>query len=177
MYGDENGKTIQIEEVFKVGEQTLQLQAINVDDFSLGGIAKMEMLVENKWGEEIKEAYINTEVYKDGELMSKFKSATQDIPALSKGELISYWDTAGVQKGTYDTEVNIKYGQESIKENIKLDVQENEINVLGLGYVISEQGGGTGDNNLVTILIILVIILVIVNIYFLFIRKKLLGKN
>ena len=176
IYGQENGDTIELEETFNIGDQTLQLQSIEVNNFNLGEIAKIEMLVENKWSEDAKDAYILTEIFSDNELMSQFKSASQDVPSLSKSVLTAYWDTAGVSQGTYDTKVHIKHNKESQEENIKLEVKEHEINAIGLGYVISERESSS-DNSLIIILVVLVIILMIVNIWFLFLRKKLLGKN
>jgi len=67
------------------------------------------------------------------------------------------------------------YGEKSDKQDIKLEVLDNKINVIGLGYVISERTTGfeLGDN-LVLLLVIGIIILVLINVaWFLFLRRKL----
>ena len=175
IYGQEAGKTIRMNETFTLGEKGLQLQNIEVNDFTLGEIAKMEMLVRNRWNREAREAYIEAKVYKEGDLMSQFKSASQDIGARSKKVLTAYWDTEGVRKGTYDTELYLKHEEESIKEDIKLEVEENDIKAVGIGYVISEKKGEE-DGSLMTILITVVVVLVLVNVaWFIFIRRKLKG--
>ena len=92
--------TLNFEEIFSVGSQELELQDIIVEDFSLGEIAKLEMLVENKWSEPISDAYIETKIMNDrGDLVSNIKSASYEVDALSKQVFISYWDTAGVREG------------------------------------------------------------------------------
>lgn len=165
---------INLEENFSVGTRDLELQEINVNDFNLGQIVKLEMLVENKWSEMISGAYIKTKI-KDssGNVVSSFDSAAYDIPALSKQTFLSYWDTAGVKTGTYDADVSINYADKTFKKNLEFDVSENNLKVIGLGYVISDSGGN-GTNNLVVVLIVVIFVLVAINLlWFLLLRKKL----
>jgi hypothetical protein len=140
----------------------------------LGEIAKFEMLVENKWSEPVIGAYAQTQIYNEkDEVMSDFKSATYDIPALSKAVMISYWDSGGVRKGTYDASVFLRYAEKSSQKNLQLKIYDDKIEIIGLGFVISE--GVTKDNTkLIMILIGVIVVLVIVNLaWFMFLRKKL----
>jgi len=169
--------TISLEEKFSVGSKELELQEIVVGGFSLGEIAKLEMLVENKWGEAIGGAYIETKIKdNEGDVVSSFESAAQSIAALSKEVFVSYWDTAGVREGDYDAEISVKYGDKVSKENLIFEVSENELVIIGLGYVISADEGGSSDA-IIIVLIIVVVLLVLLNLlWFLLLRKK-LGQN
>jgi len=163
--------TISLEESFSVGSKELELQEINVGGFSLGEIAKLEMLVENKWSEAIKDVLINTTIYNNrGGVVSAFKSSDYSVGAFAKEVFVSYWDTEGVVEGDYDVDVSIKYGEEESKNNLKFKVSENKLVVVGLGYVISAEGESDRDNTLVIIVILLVLMNVI---WFLILRKKL----
>ena len=168
-----DGETLNIEKRFSSFEQELELQQISIDNFNLGQIAKFEMLVENYKNAEIKNVYSQTNIFNsNGELMADFKSQTYDISAKSKKLLTSYWDTKGVKEGTYNSKVYLKYADQSFEKQLKFEVLQNEIRVIGLGYVISQQAGS--DNSLITILVIIIIILVLVNLaWFFFFRKKL----
>jgi hypothetical protein len=172
-----DGETKMLEGEFSVGNQELDLQQIEVNDFSLGDIAKMEMLVENKWSENIQGAYAQTNIYNDrGELMADFRSAEYEIPALSKRVMTSYWDTAGVKKGTYDTKVFLKYAGQSVETGLQLKVKENSIEIIGLGYVISSDSSGSsgGGNGLIILLGIGILVLILINLlWFFLLRKKL----
>jgi len=172
--------TIPLEEKFSVGSKELELQEINVAGFSLGEIAKLEMLVENKWSEAIGGAHIVT-LIKDaeGDVVSSFESAAQDITALNKEVFVSYWDTAGVIEGDYDAEVSINYGDKTSQKNLKFEVSENELVIIGLGYVISNDGGDDGSSNtIVIVLVIVIVLLVLMNLlWFFLLRKKLTGKG
>lgn len=169
--------TINLEEKFSVGSRELELQEIRVNGFSLGQIAKLEMLVENKWSEKISGAHIETKIKDaEGDVVSSFQSAAQDVEALSKKSFDSYWDTAGVREGDYDAEVSIKYGEKESNKNLRFEVSKNELVVVGLGYVISAEGGDGGMDTIVIVLIVVIVLMVLINmLWFMLLRKKLKG--
>lgn len=172
---DEN--TLTIEKTFTVGERKLNLQNVQVKDFTLGQIAKFELLVESKWSEKISGVYSQTKVLDaGGNILADFKSPTYDIEPLKKILMVSYWDTAGVKENTYDSVVLLHYANETEDQSLKLEVKKNSIKAIGIGYVISEDGSATngGSSSLVTILIVVVVILVLLNLsWFFYFRKKL----
>ncbi|MFH1238234.1 MAG: LPXTG cell wall anchor domain-containing protein [archaeon] len=169
-----DGETINLEKQFNIGKEELELQQLEVNDFNLGDIAKLEMLVENKWSEQISGAYAQMQIYNaQNDLIADFNSANYDIPALSKKLIISYWDTAGVKPATYEAKVFLKYRDTSSQKNLQLKVSENRIEVIGLGYVVSSEVS-TGDSNLIFILVVGIIVLILINLlWFLLLRKKL----
>ena len=115
-----DGETANAEKVFSVGEMLLEIERIFVKDFTLGEIAKFNILASNKWSEELKDAYVELIVYnEEGQIMADIKSANYDIPALSKKEIIAYWDTAGVKVGTYDGKLILKYADKKTERKIK----------------------------------------------------------
>ena len=167
--------TISLEGTFSIGSRDLELQEISVDSFSLGEIAKLEMLIENKWSEPISDAYIETQILNNkGDVVSEFKSASYDVEPLKKQTFVSYWDTAGVLVGNYETILSIKYGDKSSTKRLEFQVDKNKLTILGLGYVISEGGEEGGMSSLVIILIGVIGILVLINLlWFLLLRKRL----
>ena len=114
--------TSPLEASFNVGSKELELQEIKVNDFSLGQIVKLEMLVENKWSELVKDAFIETKIMDDGEeVVASFRSSAYDIDPLKKTVFTSYWDTAGVAPGSYVAEVIINYIGKESKKNLKFE--------------------------------------------------------
>ncbi len=167
--------SVQLEETISIGSKEIELKEINVNNFILGEIVKLEMLVENKWSEPITGAFIETKI-KDaaGNIVSSFQSPSQNIEALTTKLFNSYWDTAGVRVGTYETEVAINYADKSSKKNVKFQVEDDELIIIGLGYVVSGEEKGDESNSLVTILVVVIVLLVLINLlWFLMIRKKL----
>lgn len=171
-----DGEEFVLEKTFNIGEKVLELTGVNVKSFTLGEIAKFEMDVENRWGDDIKNVYSQTHVFDENKnLIADFKSPTYDIGSLSNQTFFSYWDTDGIKKGTYDASVYLKYGEKFSKKNVQFEVSSNSIRTLGLGYVISE-GNIKGDVK-TKILITVIVILIILNLlWFVIFRKKMQGK-
>jgi hypothetical protein len=168
---------IPLEATFSVGDKDLELQEISVNKFSLGEIVKLNMLVENKWSEPISDAYISTKIKNSrGDVVSSFDSATYNLAALSKQAFVSYWDTAGVRAGDYQTEISINYGDKSSTKNLEFQVSENNLVVIGLGYVISEGDSEGGMSGLILVLIVIIVLLVLINVVWFFLLRKRLKK-
>jgi len=168
-------KALSLEKEFNVGVRKLSVEDIAVNDFSLGEIAKFEILVENKWSEKIKDAYANIIIYnKNNDKMAEFKSANYDIDSLSKSLMVAFWDTKGVKAGTYDSSLFLKYGYSSEQRDLKLDVSDNSINIIGFGYTLrASEAADTGSFSGTNILIGVVVLLIIINLsWFMFLRKK-----
>ena len=171
-----DNQVTKIEKEFNVGEMFLQILDVIIRDFELGEIAKFNTLVENKWSNNLEEVYLNIIVYNhEGEIMADFKSPDYNIDALSKTEMVSYWDTVGVKKGTYDGKIILKYGEKSTERNIQLKITDYDIEITGVtGHVIIKKKGKLNINNL---LIILVIFLIVVNIVWFVVVKRLVKKK
>lgn len=171
-----DNEVLTLRKEFNIGEMALEIEQIIVRDFELGEIAKFDALVNNKWSSDLKDVYLNILVYnEEGEIMADFKSPTYDIGALSKIEMVAYWDTAGVHEGTYDGKVILKFGEESKERNIQMKITDDSIEVIGLtGHVVVKEKGTFNLNNL---LIIAVIFLVVVNIIWFVIVKRILKRK
>ena len=170
-----DGDVANAETVFSLGDILIDVLDIYVKDFKLGQIARFNILVENKYSEEIKDVFASLDIINEkGDLVTSVKSASEPILSGAKEELTIFWDTAGVKAGTYSSSLFLRYGQQSEQRDLKLDVSSNNINIVGVGYVISKGNAAGGGNGLVTILVVAVIILVLINaVWFLILRKKL----
>ena len=164
------------EQEFTLGTKLLDLLQVDVNNFQLGGIAKIELLVENQWNEPIRGVFAQMQIFnKKGQVMADFASASYDVAALSKELLAAFWDTSGVEKGSYDASVLLRYGEHADQEDFVLEVSDRSVRAVGLGYVIAPEGEGGGES--VTVLLLVVIgVLVLVNVlWFLVLRKRVRG--
>ena len=173
-----DSEVLRLEKEFSVGSAVLDLQQITVNEFKLGGIAKIEMLVENKWTEPMQGVYTETEVFNaKGQVMADFKSPTYNIQPLNKVVLTSYWDTAGVKEGQYESNLYLRYGEKSTQSKMQLKVSEDSIEFIGLGYVISEQKSSGSGGSLNTMLIIGIVVLVLINLVWFLVLRKFMKKK
>ena len=173
-----NEKQILLSKEFDIGEILLEIKEVTVKDFELGGIAKFDMLIQNKWSHEVKDTYVKIIVYDNqGVVIAEFKTPNQDFQPLQELSLPAYWDTAGVSEGLYEGKLILNYGEKKKAErNIQLQVKDYSLEVLGLtGRVIVK---GKGGLNLTNILIAVVVLLVISNIvWFTVLRKKIKNRK
>ena len=167
-----DGESTSFEKQFAIGTNALSIESILVNEFNLGEIAKLQILIENRWSEELKGVYANLLVFdNDKDIMADVKSSAEDIPALSRKELLAYWDTVGVDEGEYDGKLMVVYGQKSSDKNLLLRISADSLDITGVGYAIRGSRGG-GGIAMTTILLVLVIILLVVNLaWFVFFRR------
>ena len=151
------------------------LENIEVNDFKLGEIAKFEILVHNAWAETIKDAYSEMVVYSDdGNVLADFKSPTSDVAAGEEALMLAFWDTKGVIEGDYDSTLFLIYEAVRDPTTLTLQVEDDEIIIIGAGFIIT---GGVTDGgiskNLLYLLIVVIVILVLANIsWFFYLRKR-----
>jgi hypothetical protein len=173
-----DGKVMNFEREFNVGKSVLNLVGIGVKDFTLGEIAKFEMIVESEWSETIEDANAQMIIYEAGREIANLKSSSKDISPNVKTLMELFWDTADIKEGIYETSLFLRHGDSSEQRDFKIDVRDDEINIIGLGYVISsEKTKGTGGS-LVTILVVVIVFLVLANLsWFLYFRKGMKRKK
>lgn len=164
-----DGDITRSEREFSVGSAQIEIKDISVRDFKLGEIAKFEILVENKWSDTMKDVYTELIITEEGLHVGRFKSASEDVGALSKETLIAYWDTAGVEEGVYDATVILYFGGQSTSQDMKAHISLTSIyfDMFGTGAVTAGPGGG------INWMVIAVAGLVIINIaWFVYFRLK-----
>lgn len=157
--------------IFDVGEKNVEVIDITVKNFRLGEIARFDILVDNRWSEEISDAFVELIVMDLSEEIGRFKSASEDIPPMSKMELTAFWDSAGVEEGEYNFKIILNYDDEKIEKNVKTIISLNSIkfDFFGTGAVIAN-GPGMDKNN---VIVIALVVLVLINIgWFIYFRKR-----
>ena len=168
-----DGQTAYADKEFEVGVKSLDIESIEVNNFRLGEIAKFSILVNNRWASPLKEVSVQISVYNEkGEVMADFASQNYEIPALSKAEVVSYWDTVGVKEGKYRGKLAVRYEDKFIERTIEIIVSSDDIEVTGFtGKAVFPKKSFFSLQN---ILIGIVVLLILINAawFFMFLRKK-----
>lgn len=149
-----DGEVAEATREFTIGKSLVDIISIYIKDFTLGEIAKFNILVENQWPETINEVYTNFVFSQMGKEVDSFKSATEDIPGESKKELTAYWDTEGIKEGIYDTSITIYYDDEKIEKNMKTKVSMNSIIFDGLTGAVVGSPASLNGSFLISVLLI-----------------------
>jgi len=168
-----DSEVLELKKEFNVGPEDIGVLGVSVNDFKLGDVARIKILVQNKLSDLVSGAFADLVVY-DSDLaqIANLKSENYDIPAESNKEMVLYWDTELLSVGQYGSELDINYADRFISKNFKIDVGQDSMTFAGVGFVIA--GEEVGGVSLTTILIIVIVFLVLVNLVWLFwwMRKK-----
>jgi len=167
-----DGKEQKIAKTFDIGSLQVGIEKIEVKNFKMGDVAKFDITVENKWNQKIIDVFtqilINDE---EGNLMADIKSSSENLEPLDKTELNAFWDTEGVEEGTYDTKATLYYEDQETEFLFESHIASDSLTVTPIGItglVVADTGGVRRGS----ILSILVVILAIINIVWLIHFKK-----
>jgi len=171
-----DGFTTTAENAFYMKDFWLLPLDISVRDFTLGEIAKFNILVENIANVKIKDAdSLIVLDSRDGGAVANLKSVPVDFEPSETKEMLNYWDTGDIKEGDYSGKLILRYEDKSDEKDIRTMVGKNSIQteIVGItGYAIKDGGlspGGTSP------LIVVIIVLVAMNIgwfAFYFARKR-----
>ncbi len=170
-----SGKTLTEETKFVVGSPFIEIEAISSANFKLGMINKLDILVYNKWNEEIKNVFGEVTVKDKYEnIFNIFKTASDSVLPFASNTLFGYWDTANINIGLYNLLVKVDYGAGISQKEFDVKVFQNEL--VASPSQISGQvvaGKTSAKDALTPILILAFIVLIIVNIFLIiYIRRN-----
>ena len=98
-----DGKPIKLEKNFGVGDLLIEIENIKVNDFKLGGIARLDIYLKSKWNQPIESIYADVVILDKDQEIYTFKTNSINLQSLSEGKLEAYWDTKGISVGRYNT--------------------------------------------------------------------------
>lgn len=154
-----DGLTTTTENAFYTDDFLLITLDISVRDFTLGDIAKFNILVENIGNTEIKDAFSLMLLDSKDREIANLKSIPTDFKPFEKKEMVSYWDTKDIKSDEYTGKFILKYEDRSDEKSIKTTVTKDSIKteIIGItGYAIKEEGLAPTTSPLLIVIIILV---------------------
>jgi len=129
-----DGNKITAENNFLIGDFFLEPIDISVKEFTLGEIAKFNILVENIGNKLIKDAFsriiLNNQ---EGKEIANIKSASVDIPSRKKEEMNAYWDTENIIEGEYHGKLVLSYEDKSAERRIRTIIEQDAIKTEIIG--------------------------------------------
>ena len=134
-------------------------------------IVQFEVEVESKWNQKIQGVFaemIITDLNEDR--IDSFKSASVDIGPLARAMLTPYWDTEGVEKGTYNADLIIHYAGKTTEKTLKAYVEIDSIRTEIIGVTAKAVFGR--DEEGFDIITPLVAVLIMINVGWFFYFKK-----
>jgi len=167
-------KQVKITKTFTIGRNQVNIKDIDVQDFQLGQIAKMDISVENEWNQQAENVYALVKVMdSSGSLLSEFSTSAISINPQSLAVLNGYWETQGLSVGTYTLNVVLHYSGKQAERFFETVVGIDSVNIKDFSKIGGRVVEGGAESSKYSLLVIIVIILVIINIgWFVYLRKR-----
>lgn len=166
-YGDE---VRVLRQTFMVGAKEVVVDDIGSDDFSLGRIVPLDVVLRNKWNGPVDDVFAEVFVLSgSGSILQSFKSASERLRPLDRVNLTAYWDTARLVAGSYDLNVVVHYDGGQSQRSFPVTVSADDLQVKGVPtgeLSAAASGGGGPDALLVLLLVVLLVTNVIIIAYF-----------
>lgn len=146
-----DGNEIKVEKDFNIGSMFIDLKAVTVKNFNLGSIAKFNILIENKWSEDVKDLYAELVITNElGDVLADVKSATAQVNAGDEAVLDVFWDTDSVTSGNYNMRVMLHYSGRSTEKLMKSIVSLNSITNSFAGTATANVVRDSGSTGLIS---------------------------
>lgn len=116
-----DGQSKQFEQQFRIGEEKVKI--INITDSAEPGrINRLTVIAESQWSSVIKDAHAEFAISHNG-TNDKIASLAQDIQPWSSWAFDAYWDTSGVEKGSYRAKASIHYSGKVEEKDFIINVR------------------------------------------------------
>jgi hypothetical protein len=171
-----DGITTKVNKMFIITGFWLIPLDVSVDNFKLGEINKINILVENIGNIKIKNAFsrlVLNDEFNDN--IADIKSISTDIAAKSKKEMEAYWDTKDIDEGSYDGKLVLSYEDKSSEKPVVTEITQDEmkVDIIGAtGYVVRDTKKGPDGFSKFKIIIFLLVLFDIILILYLFVFRK-----
>ena len=155
-----DGQQLEVETEFSIGELTIDIKNLVVNEFSLGDVAKFDIILHNTWSDTLKNVYADMEITgDDNTVYAEFKTVAIDIPSRGIGTLEGYWYTQGIEPGIYTAKVTLHYANKISQKEFELEVYANKIVTRGMktGKAIEAPEELKLEKNAFLVLIIIVL--------------------
>jgi hypothetical protein len=163
---DYDGEIIELEKEFTIGELVSALGISVNEQFNIGDVAKLSVLIENGHVIYI-EDIIAELVLKDsnGNLVAKEISRTFSLGASGQDLVDVFWDTKGISVGSYTGTLILKYNGKAVEKPVSINLYANRIEASFSGItgfaIANEQPVKTDRVVLIPILIGIIIVMAI----------------
>ena len=113
-------ETIKLEENFFVGDRSIKILGMTVNNFQKDEIAKINLLLQNNWVDPIDNVKGEIVIYKDNKKIETIPTETFTIDKTK--DLFTFWNTKGMAKGKYNAKATFYYDSTSTSKDLEIIV-------------------------------------------------------
>lgn len=125
---------VNIEKEFQVGEFFAKLLDISTDNFELGKVAKIQVLVENLLEQDLEGFSARLQIKDENGLdTADITSSPITLSGKEKKEINLYWDTEGLTPGTFSGQLILKQKDKTKEHGVRFIASKNSLDAEVLG--------------------------------------------
>jgi hypothetical protein len=168
-------KLLETDTAFSIGQLKVELKSLVVNEFTLGKVAKFDILLYNPRAIELKNVYADMQITdENNKVYADFKTVAVDLQARQIGRLEGYWYTEGVMPGVYTAKITLHYADKISQKMYELDVYPDRIvareaDVVGKAISSTEEANFTKNGYLILIMLVMAGVIVLLAVK---LRKK-----
>lgn len=159
-----------LETSFSLGAPAVIFENMTTNNFHLGTIVPLHIVVANTWSESLEQTYVTLTI-KDstGVIVGNITSPRIDVPAFGSRDILVYWDTSGIPRGAYSALVTTHFKDRSLEKELHLDVEQSQLIVNGASRAV--ESPTTHNYTMIIIAVVLLVLLLIYFVWFFFFRN------
>jgi len=175
-------KQFKVEQNFDVGTFVIGVEDISVDKFTLGDVAKFDILLYNSWNTVLEDVYVEIVIEdSSGNVMTEFKTAAESIESRTEELFEAYWYTEGVAPGVYKVKLFVHYADKLVQKEYDFEVNTNSITLFsgsGGAVMVGDEEKPDSNKVLIAIMMMVIVLLLVMNVlWFFFLAKKLKNRG
>ena len=116
-----------IKQEIAIGQIIVTINSMDIADFEIGDIAKIDLEVENKWNRELNNLNLEMEVVRNNKIYGSYKSEDFNLAPNSKKTISAYWDTQDKPVGDYDAHFTVNYAGKKAEQSFILTLGEEKV--------------------------------------------------
>ena len=168
-----DGKISSFRKTFKVGEPFIEILNVSVDDFKLGKLARIRLVLESDWNDLINDFSVKAKILdEDNHTVGTYDTEKLKIKPDTKEITNLYWDTKGLSKGKYRLLLEMKHSGKIQKYESPLDVKSDRILTKFTGFTISDDEKGRSWLSFVIAFVLIMVVAGLVSLFFMKYRYK-----
>ncbi len=160
-YYDEGSSVLKKD--FRIGTPLIEIIGLGINNFRLGTIAKLDMLLQSNWNQRIDDIKASLQIYdSENRQVSDYSPEDFGLDPGQKKSVPTYWDTEGAEIGEYSANSRLEYEGKKTEKLFELSVEENQITLadsLLSGNVIGDAESQNFNRFLVISIAVIFIIL------------------
>jgi hypothetical protein len=158
---------------FKIEQKTITIEGIQVDEFELGEIVNIDILVENHLEEQITNVQANLLIYDEEQnVIDEIQTKQMTLNQSTLNKIETQWNTQNIPQGLFNAKLIVANTEYEAEQDLVFTIGQNSLTVTGIGFAINYAPNRGIDTLFMIIIFVGAIVLINIVIWIVYLKKK-----